>query len=96
MYFIIFVCIVLIVKAIVKMTWYQNDINFSYYDNISNIIIGIVLFGYVVKMMKNQQAITLAPSTFVTPSVSSMTPSISDTPSVSDYSNSSSVNQNTT
>jgi hypothetical protein len=96
MYFIIFVCIVLIVKAIVKMTWYQNDINFSYYDNISNIIIGIVLFGYVVKMMKNQQAITLAPSTFVTPSVSSMTPSISDTPSVSDYSNSPSVNQNTT
>lgn len=60
MYFIIFICIVLIVKAILGMTYFKDNTEFAYYDNISNIVIGVLLLGYIInKMRKNKNTMNL-------------------------------------
>lgn len=95
MYFIIFLCVVLIIKAILRLTWYKNDTNFSYYDNISNIFIGILLFVYVLRMKMNSNVQTISmpafaqSSVFTTPNVSPMS---SSTPSLSGFSENSNSN----
>jgi hypothetical protein len=61
MYFVLFICIVLVVKAILKLTYYKDNDTFSYYDNISNIIIGVLLFGYAIKMMQQNTQISAMP-----------------------------------
>jgi hypothetical protein len=79
MYFLLFISVILILKAAVGMIWYQNDVNFKYYDNISNICIGIALIGCM--MMNVPKSVSLPASVFTTPNVSSvnsLTPSISD------------------
>jgi tellurite resistance protein TehA-like permease len=85
MYFVVFICVVLIVKAILRLTMYKDDNNFSYYDNISNIFIGVVLFAYTIKMMRDNSSAIALPSVFETPNVS---PIISTAPSISDFSES--------
>ena len=80
MYFVLFICILLVVKAILKLTYYANNDTFSYYDNISNIVIGVLLFGYTVKMMQTPQVIQMP--NFGNGSISNY--SVSPSPSISE------------